>query len=67
MPRGEGTWGCAASKGILFRTYSLAKGILFAIIQFCSSLGLVKGIILDNIGLGNSPDRESFFRESFFP
>ena len=25
----KGTWGCAAHKGILFRTSSLAKGILF--------------------------------------
>ena len=36
IPRGgggffhsKGTWGCAASKGILFRTSSLAKGVLF--------------------------------------
>ena len=26
--RSTGTWGCAACKGILFRTSSLAKGIL---------------------------------------
>ena len=25
----KGTWGCAAHKGILFRTSSLGKGILF--------------------------------------
>ena len=25
----QGTWGYAASNGILFRTFSLAKGILF--------------------------------------
>ena len=25
----KGTWGCAAHKGILFRTSSLAKGVLF--------------------------------------
>ena len=25
----KGTWGCAAHKGILFRSSSLAKGILF--------------------------------------
>ena len=25
----KGTWGCATHKGILFRTSSLAKGILF--------------------------------------
>ena len=25
----KGTWGSAARKGILFRTYSLAKGLLF--------------------------------------
>ena len=27
---GKGTWGCAARKGILFRTSSLAKGVLFS-------------------------------------
>ena len=26
---GKGTWGCAAREGILFRTPSLAKGVLF--------------------------------------
>ena len=26
----KGTWGCAARKGILFRTSSLAKGVLFS-------------------------------------
>ena len=26
------TWGCAVTKGILFRTSNLAKGILFAIL-----------------------------------
>ena len=26
---GKGTWGCAAREGILFRTSSLAKGVLF--------------------------------------
>ena len=25
----KGTWGCAAREGILFRTSSLAKGVLF--------------------------------------
>ena len=26
----QGTWECAAHKGILFRTSSLAKGVLFS-------------------------------------
>ena len=29
----KGTWGCAAREGILFRTSSLAKGVLFG--NFC--------------------------------
>ena len=47
LPRGgggsfhsKGTWGCAARKGILFRTPSLAKGIIF------TKIGLAKGYIL---------------------
>ena len=43
----KGTWGCAAHKGILFRTSSLAKGILLGnFIDF--SLG--KGMLCGNFG-----------------
>ena len=33
----KGTWGCAALKGILFRTASLAKGMLFGNFSLCQS------------------------------
>ncbi len=47
LPRGggffhsQGTWGCAVLDGILFRTSSLSKGILFC------NFGLANGTILN--------------------
>ena len=40
----KGSWGCAASKGTLFRTSSLAKGIRFG------NVSLGKGMIFGNFG-----------------
>ena len=60
----KGTWGCAARKGILFRTSSLAKGILLAIlVEF--SLG--KGMLFGNFGkeksnFGNSCQEIQIFK-----
>ena len=40
----KGTWGCAAHKGILFWTSSLAKGILFGnLVEFSPGKGMLFG------------------------
>ena len=46
----KGTWGCAARKGMLFRTSSLAKGVLLAILV---ELSLGKGMLFGNFGQRN--------------
>ena len=43
----KGTWGCAAREGILFRTSSLAKGVLLATLV---ELSLGKGMLFGNFG-----------------